>query len=75
VDVLIRNLKPATKAGLVERAHRHGRSFQAEVTAILDDAAAELPAVAPLPPLSIVTGRSGGRSAMSRDQIYLDGAR
>jgi len=37
-DLLIRNLSPQTIAFLKEAAARHGRSVQAEVTALIEDA-------------------------------------
>lgn len=40
-SLTVRNLSPATKARLVSRAHRKGRSLEAEVRAILDESARE----------------------------------
>ncbi len=40
-SLTVRNLSPATKAKLANRARRKGRSLEAEVRAILDAAAQE----------------------------------
>lgn len=40
-SLTVRNLSPATKARLAQRARRKGRSLEAEVRAILDNAARE----------------------------------
>lgn len=40
-SITVRNLSPATKARLVSRARRKGRSLEAEVRAILDATARE----------------------------------
>jgi len=42
-SLTVRNLSPATKARLAQRARRKGRSLEAEVRAILDQAAQERP--------------------------------
>lgn len=59
---------------LRERAKRHGRSLQQELRAILD-AAENGPGPAPLPPIRLVTVRTAGSSAWSREEIYGDEGR
>jgi len=73
MDVLIRNVKPATKLTLTEIARAHGRSLQAELLDVLERAAAEPQAPPGKTTLELVRGRSQGSSTWSRDEIYREG--
>ena len=59
---------------LRERAKRHGRSLEQELRTLLD-AAAQVPAPAPLPPIRLTTVRTAGGSTWSREEIYGDEGR
>ena len=59
---------------LTERAKRHGRSLEQELRAIVE-AAENASEPAPLPPIELVTVRTGGASSWSRDEIYGDEGR
>jgi antitoxin (DNA-binding transcriptional repressor) of toxin-antitoxin stability system len=59
---------------LRERARRHGRSLQEELSAILD-ASESGPGHDPLPPIRLSTVRTAGTSAWSREEIYGDEGR
>jgi len=75
VDLLIRNVKPATKTALAERARANGRSMQVELTSILDQVAqqpvsrsgSQAPQI-----LDLVMGHGSGSSNWGRDDIYQD---
>ena len=70
MDVLVRNVKPATKLALVERAKANGRSLQAELLEVLELAAAEPTSSPEVQPLRLVLGHSKGESTWGRDEIY-----
>ena len=59
---------------LRERAKRHGHSLEQELRALLD-AAENGPEPARLPPIQLVTVRTGGGSSWSREEIYGDEGR
>ncbi|MCL2803909.1 MAG: hypothetical protein FWD29_08190 [Micrococcales bacterium] len=70
MDILVRNVKPETKRALAEKASAQGRSLQAELLDVLEQAAAQ-----PLAPpkrrnLRLAVGASMGESTWSRDEIY-----
>lgn len=69
----VRNVPGPVASALRERASRHGRSLQQELLQILEKAAAEpVTDLAPPPPISLHTVRSGTTSTWSRESIYQD---
>jgi plasmid stability protein len=69
----VRNVPEPVAAALRERASKHGHSLQQELLLILETAAAEPTlGTAPPSPIRLVTVRTGGTSAWSREEIYSD---
>lgn len=73
--VHVRDVSEATLASLRERARLRGVSMQAELRRILDEAAIAPMERVPLPPLRLVTSRTGSDSTWRREDEYGDAGR
>jgi plasmid stability protein len=71
----IRNVDERVLARLRSLAKAHHRSVQAEVRAILEEAAHYAPDDASLAPLNLATVQTGRADSWSRIEIYDDDAR